>query len=130
MITTFAQSDTQLSVAAFGSDGALYVADRGGDRIVTVSPDGVFTPFYTGLDAPSGLAFAPDGSRMFVAHLSGNLRIDEISVPGATLTPRIEFEPGASSMPTGIVVDGANHVFYEMPYDDYSHAIIDMFEAN
>ena len=138
VMTPFALSATLLSVVAFASDGTLYVADWGGDSILTVTADGVFTPFYTGIDAPDGLAIAPDGTRMFVAHRSGSGRIDQISIPGATLTPGVEFELGigaapkahpgqALAAPTGIVVDDANHVLYEMFLDD--HAVIDVFDA-
>ncbi|PCC73515.1 Myxococcus cysteine-rich repeat-containing protein [Nannocystis exedens] len=127
VITPFAQSASLLSVATFGGDGTLYVADWGGDRILTVTADGIFTPFYTGLDAPDGLAIAPDGARMFVAHLSGAGRIDQISLPGATLTPGVEFELGTGAAPTGIVVDGANHVLFEMPLG--GHAVVDVFDA-
>lgn len=127
VITPFAQSASLLSVAAFGSDGALYVADWGNDRILTVTADGDFTPFYTGVNAPDGLAIAPDGTRMFVAHLSGIGRIDQISIPGATLTQGVAFELSTGAAPTGIVVDGANHVFYEMPLNN--HAVVEVFDA-
>ncbi|MBZ5711902.1 hypothetical protein [Nannocystis pusilla] len=127
VITPFAQSASLLSVATFSGDGTLYVADWGSDRILTVTAEGVFTPFYTGVDAPDGLAIAPDGTRMFVAHLSGTGRIDQISIPGATLTPGVAFELGTGAAPTGIVVDGADHVLYEAPLAD--HAVIDVFAA-
>lgn len=127
VITPFAQSASLLSVAAFASDGTLYVADWGDDRILTVTADGDFAPFYTGVDAPDGLAIAPDGTRMFVAHLSGPGRIDQISIPGATLTQGVEFELSTGAAPTGIVVDGANHVLYEMPLDN--QAVVDVFDA-
>lgn len=134
VITTFVQSNVKFTAAAFGNDGTLYATDWSGDRIVTVSADGVITPFYTGIDNPSGLAVAPDGSRMFVAHQRSPIwtaegRIDEISIPGATLTPRVEIEQGFVGIPTGIVVDGANHVLYEVPHTDHNHALVDMFEA-
>jgi DNA-binding beta-propeller fold protein YncE len=126
-ITAFAQSNTLLSVAAFGPDGTLYVAEYGADRISTVTADGVFTPFFTGLDAPDGLAISPDGTRMFVAHLEAGGRIDQISIPDATLTPGISFELSTGLAPTGIVVDGANHVLFEKPLNNY--AVVDVFAA-
>jgi cysteine-rich repeat protein len=137
VITTFAQSNIGFGMAAFGPDGALYVTGWNSDSIVTVTADGVITPFYTGISNPSGLAVAPDGSRMFVAHQddpvwSGADYIDEISIPGATLTPRVEIEQGFAGSLVGIVVDGANHVLYEvpdMPDTDQARAIIDMFAA-
>ncbi|WP_272084699.1 hypothetical protein [Nannocystis bainbridge] len=138
VITTFAQSDIGFGVAAFGADGTLYVTGWNSDSIVTVTADGVITPFFTGISNPSGLAVAPDGSRMFVAHQgdplwAGEDRIDELSIPGATLTPRVEIVQGFAGTLAGIVVDGANHVLYEapeMPDTDQARAIIDMFEAS
>lgn len=127
VVTPFAESASMLSVAAFAGDGTLYVADWANDRILTVTADGEFTPFYTGLDAPDGLAIAPDGARMFVAHRSGAGRIDQLSIPGATLTPGIAFELSPGAAPTGIVVTGDNHVLYEMPHD--AHAVVDVFAA-
>lgn len=134
VITTFAQSNIGFGVAAFGPDGTLYATGWNSDSIVTVTADGVVTPFYTGLSNPSGLAVARDGSRMFVAHQSdplwtGEDRIDEISIPGATLTPRVEVTQGFQGSLVGIVVDGANHVLYEAPNAAQDHAIIDVFAA-
>lgn len=137
VITTFAESNIGFGAAAFGADGTLYVTAWNSDSIVTVTADGVIAPFYSGIDNPSGLAIAPDGSRMFVAHQespvwSGTDHIDEISIPGATLTPRVVVAQGFAGNLVGIVVDGANHVFYEvpdMPDSEQSRAIIEMFAA-
>jgi cysteine-rich repeat protein len=127
VVTPLVEADLLPSVVAFGDDGTLYVVERTADRISTVTPDGVITPFYTGLDSPSGLALSPDGTRMFVAHQPAGGRIDQISLSDMTLTPGVPVEIGGT--PMGIVVDGANHVLYEMPFDDYSYAGIGMFAA-
>src|SRR5690554_828834 len=59
-ITPFAQSTDPLSVATFGSDGTLYVAEYSEGRVSTVTANGTFTTFHEGLDAPDGLAVSPD----------------------------------------------------------------------
>lgn len=127
-VTTIATSTQPLSVVTFSPDGTLYVAEYGEGRISTVAPDGTFSTVVAGLYRPDGLAVSPDGTRMFVASVDGYLgRIDEFSLPGALLTPRISFEIGTGFAPTGIVVDGDNNVLYEMPHQD--HAAIGMFSS-
>jgi hypothetical protein len=42
-----------------------------------------------------------------------------------TLTPGVPVELGGT--PIGLVVDGANHVLYGMPFDDYSYSGIGLF---
>jgi hypothetical protein len=120
--------DLGATVVTFGPDGTLYAAQFGENRVVTVTADGVITPFCTDLDRPRGLAFSPDGNQMFVAHQPGGAgRLDQISLPDMTLTPGVPIEFGGA--PVGVVVDGANNVLYEMPFDDYSYAGIGMFAA-
>lgn len=128
VISQFASSDKAISVAAFASDGTLYVAEHGNDRISTVTPNGTFTSFYTGLDAPEGLAISADGSKLLVAYLQGwQGHIDQISIPGGTLTAGVQFELSTGVFPTGIVIDGANHVLYQMPANN--HASIGTFDV-
>lgn len=126
-ITPFGPSPTSLSVAAFGPDGTLYVAEWGADRISTVTSEGLFETFYSGLYRPDGLAISHDGTRMFVAYLQQYQgRIDQISIDAnPTLTDGVEVELNGGFAPTGIVVSGASHVLYEMPLDN--HAAIGMF---
>ena len=66
------------------------------------------------LDRIDGLAVSPDGTRLFVAYRPGLTgRIDELSIPDAQLTAGIEFEINWGTFPTGMVVDGDNHVLYQ-----------------
>jgi len=48
-------------------------------------------------------------------------------LPGATRTQGVAFELSTGAAPTGLVVDGANHVLHEMPVN--GHAVVDGFDA-
>jgi glucose/arabinose dehydrogenase len=50
----------------FGPDGLLYVADVGGN-IFTVNSDGQVKVFFEGLIVPTGLAFQPGTSKLYVS---------------------------------------------------------------
>jgi DNA-binding beta-propeller fold protein YncE len=128
-LTPFASfANTAPSMLAFGPDGTLYVAEHNIDQISTVTAEGVVEAFHVGLDRMDGLAVSPDGTQLLVAYRPGNLgRIDALSIPDAQLTPGIEFEIGWGTFPTGMVVDGENHVLVQT-YDGVN-VTIDTFDA-
>ena len=47
---------------AVGPNGALYVADTAGNRVLARRPDGGFRVVATGLRSPAGMAVAADGT--------------------------------------------------------------------
>jgi hypothetical protein len=124
-VTSFASSQNGITMAVFGNDGTLYVAERGANRISTVTADGVIEEYYsTQLSSPVGLALSPDGTRMFVAHMQNwSGYIDEISIPGGSLTQHVAFE--FIGVPVGMVVDGTNQVLYARSLENYT--VIEMF---
>lgn len=57
---------------AYDADGTLFVAEWGGGRVSTFTPDGKRETFADGLSGPSGLAIASDGM-IYVASYSSDL---------------------------------------------------------
>ncbi len=113
-ISTIGTSAGIISALAFSADGAtLYVANQGNGRIDAMDSDGNFTQFYTGLSQPDGVALDTDGTRMFVAHFGGGARIDEISIPDATLTPGPNVTLDGGYYVSGLIVDGSDDVLYK-----------------
>ena len=103
-----------LSGLAFSADGqTLYVVNYNQGRVDAVNGAGVFTPFFSGLNSPDGIALDTDGTRMFVAHYAGGSRIDQISIPGAMLTagPAVQLDGGYYV--SGLIVDASDDVIYK-----------------
>lgn len=91
----------QLAVA---SDGDVYVADSGNDRISVFAGDGTFLRTFGGglLSEPKDVALDADG-RAYVAD-TGNDRIDVFSATGGLLD---EFGEGELDEPSGVAIDGS-----------------------
>jgi hypothetical protein len=65
----------QPTVLEFGPDGLLYIATMGG-TIYRMDADGNFSPFFNGLTIPTGLAFQPGTTRLYVSDRITNTFID------------------------------------------------------
>ncbi|MEZ4380841.1 MAG: DUF4215 domain-containing protein [Nannocystaceae bacterium] len=125
-ITTIGASTGILSDLVFAPDGALYVANYTADRIDSVSAEGTFTPLFTGIEKPDGIAIDGDGSRLFVAYLGQGGSIGQVSLPGAVLTPGPVVSLDAGYYISGLLVDGADNVLYK---SSNGGAVIDAFKA-
>src|SRR5262245_37449959 len=62
----------------------LYVADAGAGTVSRVTPDGVVSPFISGLNGPTGLAFDAAGNLYVAENGSGTVR--RVSHGGAIST--------------------------------------------
>jgi sugar lactone lactonase YvrE len=88
--------------AAVGADGALYVAEETGHRVVRISPSGILTTFVGSgvrgaldgsgtaaqFNQPQGLAFGPDGT-LYVTEAGGggfSNRVRKVSPAGVVTT--------------------------------------------
>lgn len=89
---------------AVASDGDVYVADSGNDRISVFAGDGAFLRTFGGglLSEPNDVALDAEG-RAYVAD-TGNDRIDVFSATGGLLD---EFGEGELDEPGGVAVDGS-----------------------
>lgn len=109
--TPFASGFTNQSnlILAFDKYDYLFVADVEGDAITKIAPDGTKTPFASGIDGPSGLAFDPFGNLFVTVHGSG---------PATGLiykyasTGRTTFAPAGLQNPQGLAFD-ASGILYE-----------------
>ena len=70
-----ARLDAQPTVLEFGPDGLLYIATMGG-TIYRMEGDNTFTPFFSGLTVPTGMAFQPGTDRLYVSDRAINQSID------------------------------------------------------
>ena len=87
---------------AYGPDGNIWVAQRDGNRIDRVTPDGVVTPFpLPNGGNPARIVAGPDGALWFT-ETTGN-RIGRITVEGEVTELRV---PTNHSYPTGITRQG------------------------
>jgi sugar lactone lactonase YvrE len=95
------------AAVALDSNGNLYIADTGNNRVVKVTPAGVQTAVLSGValvNAPSAVAVDTSGN-LFVAD-TGNNRIVEAPAGG---TP-IVVGSGLAS-PSGVATDGAGNLY-------------------
>ncbi len=95
-------------VLAFDKFGFLFVADFEGDAITKIAPDGAKTPFASGIDGPSGLAFDRFGNLFVTVHGSG---------PATGLiykyapTGRTTFAPPGLQDPRGLAFDAGGLLY-------------------
>ncbi len=105
-------------------DGAIYLADGEGDRILRIDATGTLTEFAAGFDTPSGIAFDSDGG-LLVADAGSNT-IKRVSPDGdvslvAGTAGRRGFDDGASasfSSPLGVAAGPGGRVFVADSYND------------
>jgi hypothetical protein len=107
-------------------DGAIYLADGEGDRVLRIDASGTLTEFAAGFDTPSGIAFDSDGG-LLVADAGSNT-IKRISREGnVSLHAGMNGERGSNdgtstaatfSSPLGIAVGPDGRVFVADTYND------------
>lgn len=109
---------------AFDARGNLFVTDSSGfsdpyweasGRVVRIDGEtGQATVLAEGLPAPNGIAFTPDGSRLWVTHNTGN-RVDLFTLNGdgtavVTAHPAIHVSAGAAQVDSA-AVDSAGNLY-------------------
>lgn len=87
----------------------LYVSVNGGGTIQQVSSTGVVSTFASGLTAPKGLAFGPNGNLYVAQDFSGSLTsmVSQVTVPGGAVS---NFATGLQ-MPLGVAFNTAGDLF-------------------
>jgi len=107
---------------AVASNGTIYVADMGNNRVVTVSSTGVVTPVGTGeftLNGPTAVAVDAAGD-LYIAD-AYNARVIEVPATGS---PVQVAGPPTLSLPVALAVDASNNLYigdgnnfaiYELP---------------
>lgn len=87
----------------------LYVSVNGGGTIQQVSSAGVVSAFASGLTAPKGLAFGPNGNLYVAQDFSGSLTsmVSQVTVPGGAVS---NFATGLQ-MPLGVAFNTAGDLF-------------------
>lgn len=97
---------------AYGPDGNLWVAQREGDRIDRVTPDGKVTKFKLpyGAEAPSRIVVGGDGALWFTLNDSGS--IGRITTAGKVNTYEI---PSTYGSPLGLTRENDRYLWYTVP---------------
>ncbi|MBM7786692.1 Vgb family protein [Tenggerimyces flavus] len=97
---------------AYGPDGNLWVAQREGDRIDRVAPDGRVTKFKLpyGAKAPSRIVAGGDGALWFTLNDSGS--IGRITTAGKVNTYEI---PSSYGSPLGLARENDRYLWYTVP---------------
>ena len=86
-------------------DGKIYVANYTGDDILVIPPGGTPEPYASGIDGPTGLAFAPNGELWVTGRVDGNVyRVPQ----GGGLATVVA---GGFSLPTGVCFDSAGNAY-------------------
>ncbi len=125
------------TVAGIGSDigepfgvaarsGIIYIADGQNGRILRLTGDGETSVFAEGLDTPSAIAFAPDGSLIVADAGSHTIRSVDADGKAATVAGT-EGKPGRSDgsaatasfdAPVGVAVHADGRIFVADTYND------------
>ncbi len=104
---------------AFDASGNLYIADQFNDAIRKIDTQGVITTLVTGLEAPPGVAVAPDGS-IYAADFNRIMRISSngsVTVIAGSLQAGYSGDGGPASQallndPQGLAFDSAGNLYF------------------
>jgi hypothetical protein len=98
----------EVSALIFGSDGTLYVADRGNSKIVTVTATGVVADFATaGLSGPDGLAFG--NGVLYVAN-SDDDTLKSVTIPGGSVSNITSVDFDGGFWPSRLIYDATSNI--------------------
>ncbi len=95
-------------------DGSIYISDVTEGTIKVYTPDGQLNVLLSGLSAPEGMAFLPDGS-MVIAEQGMN-RLVRYDFQSKTLLPFLDLVNNTNNLGLdGIVFDGTNLIVPDSP---------------
>ncbi len=95
-------------------DGSIYLSDVTEGTIKQYTPDGQLHPILSGLSAPEGMAFLPDGSLVIAEQ--GKNRLIRYDFHSGTLAPFLDLVNHTNNLGVdGILWDGANLVVPDSP---------------
>jgi sugar lactone lactonase YvrE len=95
-------------------DGSIYISDVAEGTIKQYTPDGQLNQILSGLSAPEGMAFLPDGS-MVIAE-QGTNRLVRYDLQSKTLLPFLELVNNTNNLGVdGIIWDGSNLIVPDSP---------------
>jgi sugar lactone lactonase YvrE len=123
--------DMRTNDGKVGPDGAFWVStmqdrdDRGPSGVIMrIAPDGTITTPLTGFTTPNGIAWSPDGRRMYLCDTRA-LWVEKIDFEPATgrLGARRRFVTfdGTHGKPDGATVDSAGTYWVAAPYGNAVH---------
>jgi len=92
----------------FDAQGNLYGSDYAGNSVFKLSPQGIISPFVSGLDSPNGLAFDSQGN-LFICDNTGN-KIYKVNAAG------LISDSFATTNPSGIIKDPNSDTLYFTSY--------------
>src|SRR5438876_458277 len=97
-------------------DGRLWVSDMHGERVVTVTPDGVVEPAADDLAFPNGTVITPDGGTLIVAETFGHRLTAFTIAPGGRLAGRRTWASLDEQVyPDGICLDAEGAIWVASP---------------
>ena len=95
-------------------DGSIYISDVTEGTIKQYTPDGQLHLILSGLSAPEGMAFLPDGSLVIAEQ--GNNRLIRYDFNSGTLAPFLDLVNHTSNLGVdGILWDGTNLIVPDSP---------------
>jgi sugar lactone lactonase YvrE len=95
-------------------DGSIYISDVTEGTIKVYTPDGQLSVLLSGLSAPEGMAFLPDGS-MVIAE-QGTNRLVRYDFQSKTLLPFLDLVNNTNNLGVdGIIFDGTNLIVPDSP---------------
>jgi gluconolactonase len=116
----------------FGPDGALYFTDPITDLGLSEPVEGTvyrfdaaaqdLTPLHHGCLFPNGLAFSPDGSRLFVAESYGQ-RVLSLTIADGAVTNVDMFYDVLAGQPDGLCLDRQGSLWICVPNRDELHLV-------
>ena len=96
------------------SDGSVYISDVTEGTIKQYTPQGQLNLILSGLSAPEGMAFLPDGSLVIAEQ--GNNRLIRYDFQSKTILPFLDLPNRTNNLGVdGIIWDGANLIVPDSP---------------
>jgi sugar lactone lactonase YvrE len=97
-----------------GPDGSIYISDVTEGTIKQYTPQGQLNLILSGLSAPEGMAFLPDGSLVIAEQ--GNNRLIRYDFQSKTILPFLDLPNRTNNLGVdGIIFDGTNLIVPDSP---------------